>query len=288
MKQLASTISTESLMKNNIRITSRNARFQQLQAILSNRAKRQRAGEFIVQGVRPISMAIEYKWPIRHLIYNADTTLSSWAKTVLAEVNTERIGMSAELIRELGEKEDQAPELIAVASMRPDNLSQINVDPSFLGLAFDRPTNPGNIGSIIRSADAFGGHVAIVSGHAADPYDPKSVRGSTGSLFAVPTVRVPSHREVIHWISEICAGGVPIAIVGTDEKADMDITSYDFRQPTLIVVGNETSGMSAGWRDACDYTITIPMKGSASSLNAANAASIVLYEAARQRNQIVN
>ena len=69
--------------------------------------------------------------------------------------------------------------------------------PTSLGVLFDRPTSPGNIGSIIRSADAFGADGMIVTGHAADFYDSKCVRASTGSIFALPTVRVPSHREVM-------------------------------------------------------------------------------------------
>ena len=92
--------------------------------------------------------------------------------------------------------------------MPPDDLNRIPAVPRFLGVVLDRPANPGNVGSIIRSADAFGADGIMVTGHAADVYDPRAVRASTGSLFARPVVRCPSHREVIAW-AEARAAGLP-------------------------------------------------------------------------------
>jgi TrmH family RNA methyltransferase len=71
--------------------------------------------------------------------------------------------------------------------------------------------------------------------------------------------------------------------VGTDENGDVDIAEHDFTAPTVVLVGNETTGLSSAWREACDRLVRIPMAGTASSLNAATAASVVLYESARQR-----
>lgn len=267
-------------------MTSRNARFQQWQAVLTNRTKRQRSGEFLVQGVRPITLAVENKWPIRALLYNTDTALSRWAVDLLETVDTLRVEMAPELLHELGEKADRTPELIAVVGLQPDDLSRLDIRGDFLGLAFDRPSSPGNVGSLVRSVDAFGGHGVIVTGHAADPYDPKAVRSSTGSLFSTPVVRVPSHRDVLDWVGSVRQNGSPLKVVGTDEHGDLAVTDYDFTAPTLIVIGNETTGLSAGWREACDHMLSIPMSGSASSLNAANAGTVVLYEAARQRQRM--
>ncbi|QNE19093.1 RNA methyltransferase [Kribbella qitaiheensis] len=267
-----------------VRVSSRNARFQVWQALLGNRNKRQRAGEFLVQGVRPISIAVEHGWPIRALIHDADRPLSRWAQDVLrGQRGAEQVSMAADLLAELGEKGENAPELIAVMEMPPDDLDRIKVEQDFLGVVFDRPTGPGNIGSIIRSADAFGADGLIVTGHAADAYDPKSVRASTGSIFALPSVRVPSQREVMEWVEARRTAGIPIVIVGTDEHGTVDIFDHDLTQPTLLLIGNETSGLSAAWKDLADQLVRIPMTGSASSLNAANAATAVLYEASRQR-----
>src|SRR5581483_5392493 len=129
---------------------------------------------------------------------------------------------------------------------------------------FDRPGSPGNIGTVIRSADAFGASGVVVTGHAADPYDPKAVRASTGSLFAVPVVRVPAPRTVIDW-----ARSAVMRIIGSDEAGTVDIDACDLRG--LIVIGNETRGMSAAWFAACDDVARIPIGGAASSLNAASA-----------------
>jgi 23S rRNA (uridine2479-2'-O)-methyltransferase len=268
-------------------ITARNARFQQWEALLGNRSKRHRAGEFLVQGVRPISLALEYRWPIHALVFDLERPLSRWAADTLRASRAPRYGMSAELIAELGEKDSMPPELLAVVGTAPDTLDRLSPRPSddapFLGLAYDRPSSPGNLGSIIRSADAFGAHGVIVSGHAADPYDPKAVRASTGSLFALPTVRVPGDAQVLAWLDEQRAAGVPVRLVGTDEDGEADVSEFDLTGPTLLAIGNETSGLSQGWREACDALVRIPIGGAASSLNAANAASVVLYEAARQR-----
>jgi TrmH family RNA methyltransferase len=160
--------------------------------------------------------------------------------------------------------------------MPPDDLSRL--DPVGLTVVFDRPTQPGNLGTLSRSADAFGASALVVTGHAADPFDPRAVRSSTGSLFALTVVRAPSHREVLDW-----SRPHGIRVVGTDETGSVDVRDADLTGPLIVVVGNETNGMTAAWREACDVLVSIPMAGSASSLNAATAGSIVLEEAYRQR-----
>jgi len=260
-----------------IRVTTRNARYQQWQALLSNRTKRARAGAFVVQGVRPITMAVRAGWQVRELAYDADARLSEWAAQTLHSVQTTRVAVSAELMRELGGKEE-APELLAVVGMPADDLGRVATGGAMLAVVLDRPTSPGNIGTLVRSADAFGASGVIVAGHAADVYDPKAVRSSTGSIFTVPVVRVESHRTVLDWADTLHSG-----LFGTDENGAVELADCDLRGPTTVVVGNETTGLSAAWREACDQLVRIPMVGSASSLNAATAGSIVLYEAARQR-----
>ena len=266
-----------------LRVSSRNARFQQWESLLSNRNKRQRAGEFLVQGVRPISLAAKFGWRFHALIYDAERPLSAWAQNLLGSIGTARVAMAPALLAELGEKAEDAPELVAVVEMRDDNLDRITVGGDFLGVALDRPASPGNVGSIIRSADAFGANGVIVSGHAADVYDPRAVRASTGSLFALPVVRCPSHRELAAWVAAQRARGCPIMVAGTDERGDRDVFDVDFTQPTVLLVGNEGTGLSSGWQELCDLMVSIPMTGAASSLNAAAAATAVLYEIARQR-----
>jgi 23S rRNA (uridine2479-2'-O)-methyltransferase len=266
-----------------LRVSSRNDRFQRWQSLLGNRGKRQRAGEFLVQGVRPISVAAASGWPFRALIYDAARPLSRWAQNLLRTVDTLQVAMRTDLLAELGEKAEKGPELVAVAEMPADDLDRIKAGRDFLGVVLDRPASPGNLGSIIRSADAFGADGVIVTGHAADVYDPRAVRASTGSLFALPVVRCPSSREVAAWVSAQRAQGRPVVLAGADEQGRRQVFDAGFTGPTLLVVGNEAAGLSSAWRELCDVTVAIPMAGAASSLNAANAATAVLYEIARQR-----
>jgi 23S rRNA (uridine2479-2'-O)-methyltransferase len=258
------------------RVTTRNARFQQWEALLTNRTKRGKTGEFLVHGVRSITVAAEQGWPIHHLLYASGRRLSSWAEGMLRETSAARVEMAPDLLAALAGKDDA--ELVAVAGLPPDDLDRIS--PGGPVIVFDRPSDPGNIGTVVRSADAFGASGVIVTGHAADVYDPKAVRASTGSLFAVPVVRASSPGEVAAWAH---AANVPI--IGTDEDGTLDISQRDLRGPVLIVIGNETRGMSASWLAACDEVVRIPIGGAASSLNAASAATVLLYEAARQRSE---
>jgi tRNA G18 (ribose-2'-O)-methylase SpoU len=264
-----------------MRITTRNASFQQWQALLTNRTKRQRSGTFLVQGVRPITLAASYGWTIDTLIHPDREALSSWARDLLAETGATAVAMAPELVAELAGKDEA--EIVAVVRRPPDDLDRIAAGPRLLVVVFDRPSTPGNIGTLIRSADAFGASGVVVTGHAADPYDPRAVRASTGSLFALPVVRADSHQQVLDWIA-----GLPfeVRVAGTDEHGPVDVADYDLTGPRVLLIGNETTGLSAGWRDAADDLLRIPITGAASSLNAAAAATVVLYEAARQRGQM--
>jgi TrmH family RNA methyltransferase len=196
--------------------------------------------------------------------------------------------MAPDLIQDLGGKSDGPPELLAVVGLAEDDPSRIKLTETSVVVVFDRPTSPGNIGTVIRSADAFGASGVIVTGHAADVYDPKSVRASTGSLFAVPTVRMPSHHQVLDWLAGAKIAGTYVQLVGTDEHGDVDVAEVDLTSATAVLVGNETVGLSSAWRDAADRMVQIPITGAASSLNASTAASIVLYEVARQRKHVLS
>jgi len=264
----------------------RNAQFQQWSALLTNRTKRSRSGEFLIQGVRPVTMAVRAGWPMAAILHPIGRSLSSWAEDVLvrADPAAPRIAVAPDLLTELGGKEDP-PEILAVGLVADDDLQRLRADAGFLGLVLDRPASPGNIGTLVRSAEALGATAVLVVGHAADPYDPVAVRASTGSLFAVAVVRQPSAQTVLDWVAVQRERGADLRILGTDEHGDAPLDGPAIgHRPALLVVGNETSGMSRAWQEACDQTLSIPMSGAtASSLNAAVAGSIALYEAARRR-----
>ncbi|MGC5167252.1 TrmH family RNA methyltransferase [Luteimicrobium sp. DT211] len=270
-------------------VTVRNATFQQWETLLTNRAKRHRAGHALVQGVRPITVAVESGLAVREWLVDGDRPLSAWAGELTGRVRAPRFAVAPELLRELGGKDDATPEVLAVVALPADDLARIPARAAsdgapLLAVALDRPTSPGNVGTVARSVDAFGGHGVVVTGHAADPYDPKAVRASTGSVFAVPVVTAPSAHAVVDALGARPDGGPALQVVGTDEDGDVELADVDLTLPTLVVTGNETRGLSAQWRDACDVVARIPMRASAaSSLNMASATAVVLYEALRQR-----
>lgn len=265
------------------RLERRNALFQQWQALLTNRTKRTRSGEMLIQGVRPITQAIAHGVEIRALLSDGRPQPSRWAEALLADPPAPVVEVAPELMAELGEREDGAPELLALAAVPSDDLGRLAPADSSVVVVFDRPSGPGNIGSLSRSADALGADAMLITGRSADAWDPAAIRASTGSLFSLPVLRLPSHREVLDWVEGRRALGEKWTIIGLDEAGGRELAGEDLRGRLLVVVGNETVGMSAGWRDSCDVIAEIPMGGSASSLNASVAGSIALYEIQRQR-----
>lgn len=99
----------------------------------------------------------------------------------------------------------------------------------------------------------------------------------------MPSVRLPSHNELLPWIERMKTRHGGLQVVGTSAKAAVPIDAADFKGPIVLVTGNETHGLSEAYRNLCDQMVTIPMSGSASSLNLAIATSIILYEVDRQR-----
>ena len=270
-----------------LRVSARDDEFQLTLALLRNRRQRARQRRFVVQGVRSINQALAHEWPVAALWYPAGRPLSRWAMSVLGQAaEATHVEAAPELIAELSERDEPA-ELLAVVETPPDDLGRIPRRSDALVVAFDRPVGPGNIGSVVRSADALGAHGVVVTGHAADVYDPQSVRASTGSLFALPVVREGSMQAVRGWLDTLRAEVSGLQVVGSSAGAATSLVEVDLVRPTVLAIGNETSGLSHAWRDACDDLVVIPMSGAADSLNVAAAAAILLYEAARQRSAAV-
>jgi TrmH family RNA methyltransferase len=273
-------------MKATVRkIHNQNNDFQYIETLRRNRVKRNRAGEFFVEGVRSIEHALRYGWQINALVFSREKRLSDWAEKVIrtsgAQVHYE---LTAALMAEISQKEEPS-EIIALVAIPADDLGRIALRASPLVLALDRPILPGNIGTVIRSCDALRVDGVIITGHSADLYDPDTIRAATGSFFAVPAVRLPSSKELAAWVEEQRAAGIPLQVVGTSAKSSVAIDAFDFTRPTVLVAGNESHGLSENYRTLCDAMVTIPMAGSASSLNLASATSIMLYEIDRQRRR---
>ena len=261
-----------------LQVSTANTAFQRVEVLLRNRTKRHRYGEFVVEGVRAINAAIAAGWTMRSFAFARGRELSRWATGVLdASTADTHLEMAPELFEQLSEKEEPS-ELLAVAAMRPDAVDRIPVREHMVAVVIDRPASPGNLGTVIRSCDAFGASGVIVTGHGVDLYDPLTIRASVGAFFVVPSVALASHADVAAWVSDIRSSRPALEVVGTSARASATLRDYHWSSETVLVVGNETHGLSHAYRELCDDIVTIPMRGSATSLNAAVATSIALYE----------
>lgn len=267
------------------RIFSRNATFQKFEVLKTNRNKRYKYGEFFVEGVRNINNAVENGWQIVSFLYDGGRPLSGWAKDKLAAVRTQvNYALTSELLAALSGKADTS-ELLAVVKMRDDDFSRIPLSENPLLALFDRPSNHGNLGTILRSCDALGVEGLIITGHAVDLYDPDVVSSTMGSFFCVPAVRMADNDAVFSMIDGLRARYPGFQVVGTTAHNEKQLFEVDFTRPTLLMIGNETDGLRRIYKEKSDVLATIPMdpRGSASSFNVACAATVLFYEAVRQR-----
>ena len=275
-----------------IQIYSENNDFQHIEVLKRNRSKRQQFDEFFVEGVKPIELLIKNGWNISSFVYSPDK-LSDWAKDILKNSRAEKhYELPINLMEKLSDKEDFS-ELIALVQMPKDDLSRIKIqnislndslsDKKLLILVFDRPTSPGNLGTLIRSCDSLGVDGLIVTGHSVDIYDPKTISSSVGTIFSLPVIRLSSDKDVLEYVATLEKTIGKIQIVGTSAKAQKEIDDQNFNSHTVLLIGNETFGLSSNYKSISTDLVKISLSGSASSLNVANAASIIIYEIQRQR-----
>lgn len=271
---------------NTVRVLSKNAAYQKFEVLRSNRNKRYRYGEFLVEGVRNINQAIRNGWQFSALLYSPETPLSHWAQEVLSTVPCDtHYQLSLPLMQQLSGKTDTS-ELLAILRMQPDDPARLGSSACPLYLLFDRPSNHGNLGSIIRSGDALGADGLILTGHGVDPYQPEVIAASMGSFFNLPVVRIADNESVFAWIARQRDRYAGFQVIGTTAHKELNITQVDFTLPTLLMIGNETEGLCRAFKEGCDLLATIPMadSSSASSFNVACAATVMMYEACRQRS----
>lgn len=266
-----------------IKVVKEDNNFQRFEVIKRNRKKRYKNREFYVEGVKNINEAIRNDWEISSFLYPEGQRLSDWARNILKNVKADGIyELSKGLMDKLSDKENSS-EIIAFVKMKEDNANRIKLEKNPFIVVFDRPSNRGNLGTIIRSCDAFECNGLIITGHAVDLYDPETIVSSVGSFFSLPTLRLPSYKQVYDWIETLKIQYSNLQIIGTSAHGDCNVNQCDFSKPTIVLIGNETIGLSRNYIELSDSLIKIPIGGYASSLNVSCAASIVLYEVKRQR-----
>ncbi|MHB1594400.1 MAG: TrmH family RNA methyltransferase [Streptosporangiaceae bacterium] len=245
--------------------------------LLADRRHRRRDGAFVVRGSQPVWQAVEAGAEIEVLLVAPDL-LREPAATMVAEQEARgaRVArLSADLFTRIADR-DGPSGLAAIVRGRLARLADLAVGPCSVFVALHEVGNPGNLGTIIRTADAAGAAGVILVGACTDPFDPTAVKASMGAIFGVPVVAA-STAELLAWCG---AHGVALAV--TSGKGSGTLWDTALPQPAAILLGSEGAGLPADLIAAGDIRLRIPMTGSAESLNLAVAAGIVLYEAWRQ------
>lgn len=259
-----------------IPLGKRNATFQVLQSLRLNRANRSREKRFIVEGVKPLQQLARAQWPLESLLLR-EGKISPWAQAYAKAARPEtRYLVAPELMAELSNK-DEDPELIAVAKVPGLSPSALPIAPDGVYVIADRPNSPGNLGSLIRTAEAFGAQAVLTYGHAADFFDPKTITASIGAVFALPLAHIEGSEGFRLWKQSLQASA-EVQVVALDEQGSVNCGDLKRQGTMIVVVGNETDGLSKNFKEQCDVKVRIPMVGTATSLNMAASGSILLYE----------
>lgn len=259
---------------------------QRVIALRTSRNKRHRYREFIIEGKDALDQAYVKGWKIKSLFFNAEAVLTPWAKRHLEnEFYDVAYAVPTSLMQKMSEKEE-TPELIAIGEMQLKDFSTYYPKGKEVVLVLDEPKSAGNVGMMIRSAVAFGVSALVISGHAADEYDPKSIRASVGTFFSLPIYRVEGISRFLEKLEALKTQG-GVQVIATGDRGDTSLELVSFTADLLfLVLGNETTGISVGYRQSADQFVQIPLEGEFTSLNIGAAGSILLYEIFRQRRSL--
>lgn len=259
---------------NRARIASTaNARIKQVRA-LHRRKARDESGAFFVEGIRIVSAAVEAGAPIETLIVAPGLLKSPHARALVerqAEAGAPVLEVTPAVFESISAKEGPQG-LAAVVRQRWSVLDSLKADAGLCWIALDAAQDPGNIGTIMRTADAVGAAGLILLGASADPHDPEAVRASMGALFSLALAR-SSWDVLAAWAR---ANGA--ALVGTSDKGASDYQAIRYPAPRVLVMGSEREGLRPDQQAACDVMARIPMVGHSDSLNLAVATAVMLYE----------
>jgi TrmH family RNA methyltransferase len=262
-----------------IGISTRNDMYQVLCSLRDNRRKRAKRGEIFIEGVAPINAFAAVGGRATAVVYRDRSRLSGWARDIIRKLQPETAyELSPPLMAELSSRSD--PSEIIVVAPRPSRtlgqLSESGTSPVYV--VVDRPSNHGNLGSLMRTCDAFGIQGILTTGHGVDNFDPHVIRASLGACFYLPVVHEPSTSRLLDWVFELQRNNRRLQVVGTDSEADLPLAQASLRRPAVVMFGNEATGLSANLGAAVDRMVRIPMMGRVNSLNLTCAATVVLYQ----------
>jgi RNA methyltransferase, TrmH family len=258
-----------------------NPRIKQL-VKLRDRRPRDEAGVFLVEGYREIRRALERQVALQEVYFAPAWFLGENEPALLAQAQAAG-AVLYELSKEAFAKvayRERPDGLLAVAPQWKRGLDELGLGPAPFLLVVEAIEKPGNLGTILRSADAAGCEAVIVCDPVTDIFNPNVVRASTGVLFSVPLV-VEASERVAAWLRE-----KNIRTVATTPAAEKIYSDADLRGPLAVIMGSEQYGLSDFWLKHADLPVRIPMAGQADSLNVAMATIITLFEAVRQRTAV--
>jgi TrmH family RNA methyltransferase len=230
---------------------------------------------FTIEGRKEILLAVEAGYKIGNIFYCHDMVDVDELESALVK-DKQLIPVSKDIFNKLAVRENSGG-LIAVAEMKTHDLAHIAPGRNPLLLILESVEKPGNLGAILRSADAAGVDAVIVCDPQTDLYNPNTIRSSIGCVFT-QQIGVSTSEECLCWLKEH-----NISIWCTYLKASKPYHEVDFTGPTAIVMGTEATGLSTQWTDAATGNIIIPMQGRIDSMNVSTSAAVVIFEARRQR-----
>lgn len=238
---------------------------------------------FFVEGIRAVEESILSNAKISYIVYSDMLFHIKGGEELFNKINTsihKVIYISDELFYEVSDTE-KPQGILAVVEYDLKTIDDIISEKDNFLILLDRVQDPGNMGTIIRTADAFGSNGIIVTEGCVDIFNPKTIRSTMGSIFHIPLLYYKSANEAIRDLKD-----KGITVITTSLDAKEYCFNVDFKKDFALIIGNEASGVSNEVIDDSDLLIKIPMPGDAESLNAAIASSVIMYEVLRQRLKV--
>lgn len=237
------------------------------------RKEREETGLFLAEGLKIVLEALDLGRTPQTLFYSKDAADHPLLQRAARETLKGR-GQVLEVTRDILEKvsrRDNPQTVVAIFEQRFTPLQAIDPTAATCFVALEQVRDPGNLGTIVRTADAAGCGGVILIGDTVDPFSVEAVRATMGSVFALPIARA-TREEFLAWRKSW-----PGSVVGTLLTAETDHLSAPYRRPVLLLMGTEQSGLTPELAAACDVNVKIPMRGRADSLNLSVATGIMIY-----------
>jgi len=250
---------------------------KQLVQLKDKSRERKKTGLFLIEGQRELTLALKGHYAIETILFLPELISESQMSTFVSP-ETELIEISKEVFQKLAYR-DTTEGVIAVAKCKSHDLETIHfTTKNPLILIAEAPEKPGNIGALLRTADAANVDAVIIANPKSDLYNPNIIRSSVGCVFT-KQITLGTTAEIIDFLKT-----KHINIYCAALQASVNYNTQDFTQSTAIVVGTEATGLSDAWLKNATQNIIIPMQGEIDSMNVSVAAGILIFEAKRQRN----